>query len=73
MELNMGRWDRVFRVATGIGALSLMFIGPKTVLELLGIIPLFTGLAGHCPVYALFRISTSPRMKHVGRKRAATA
>ena len=71
MELNIGTWDRILRVMIGISVLTLMFIGPKSVLELLGIIPLVTGLAGHSPLYALFRVSTCPRVKHVGRGRAA--
>jgi hypothetical protein len=72
MELNVGRWDRILRVVIGIGALTLMFVGPKTVLELFGIIPLLTGLAGHCPIYSMFGISTCPRGKPVRRRRAVT-
>lgn len=69
MERNVGSWDRILRVMIGIGALTLMFIGPKTVLELFGIIPLLTGLAGHCPIYSMFGISTCPRVKPMGRRR----
>jgi len=45
-----------------------MFVGPKTVLELLGVIPLLTGLVGHCPIYGLFGLSTCPRVKQAGKK-----
>lgn len=53
--------ERVIRVVIGIVLLSLVFVGPKTMWGLLGIIPLATGLLGSCPLYTLFGISTCPR------------
>ena len=53
--------ERVIRVVIGIVLLSLIFVGPKTMWGLLGIIPLATGLLGSCPLYTLFGISTCPR------------
>ena len=50
--------ERVARVVLGVGLLSLLFVGPKTWLGLIGIIPLATGLLGSCPIYTLFGIST---------------
>lgn len=50
--------DRVIRVALGVGLLSLIVVGPKTWLGLIGLIPLVTGLAGRCPLYAVFGIKT---------------
>lgn len=57
---NEGTLDRVLRVALGVGLISIAFVGPATPLGLLGIIPLATGLAGSCPLYALFGFSTCP-------------
>jgi hypothetical protein len=56
--------DRAVRVVLGLGLLSLVFVGPQTMLGLLGIVPLATGLLGSCPLYTLFGIGTckvSPR------------
>lgn len=51
-------FERVIRVVIGLGALSLIFFGPKTYLGLIGLVPLATGLLGSCPLYTLFGIST---------------
>jgi hypothetical protein len=58
LELNEAFWDRALRVAVGLGLLSLVFVGPATWLGLIGLVPLITGIFGHCPVYRLFGIST---------------
>lgn len=50
--------ERVVRVAVGIGALALVFVGPETKWGLVGLVPLATGLLGSCPLYTLFGIST---------------
>jgi hypothetical protein len=50
--------DRVVRVVLGAGLLSLVFVGPHTLLGLVGIVPLATGLLGSCPLYTLFGIGT---------------
>ncbi len=55
---NEATLDRVIRVILGIVVLSLVFIGPKTLWGLLGIVPLATGLLGSCPLYTLFGVST---------------
>ena len=60
---NEGTVDRVIRVIVGLGVLSLVFVGPKTLLGLLGLIPLLTGLLGRCPLYTLFGIKTCPITK----------
>jgi len=51
--------ERALRVVIGLVLLSLVFIGPHTLWGLLGLVPLLTGLAGTCPIYALFGWSTS--------------
>jgi len=53
--------ERTIRVVIGLVLLSLVFVGPKTLWGLLGIVPLATGLLGSCPLYTLFGISTCPR------------
>jgi len=58
MNRNEGSIDRVARVLVGSVLLSLVFFGPHTWLGLLGIVPIFTGLVGFCPLYRVFGIST---------------
>ncbi len=60
MPANEGTLDRVLRVVAGLAILSLVFIGPKTPLAWLGLVPLLTGLVGFCPAYALFGFRTCP-------------
>lgn len=52
--------ERVLRIIVGLGVLSLVFIGPKTLWGLVGIVPLATGLIGSCPLYTVIGISTCP-------------
>ena len=56
--LNEGALDRVLRIAVGLVLLSLWAFGPKSLLGLVGIVPLLTGLLGFCPLYSLFGVST---------------
>ena len=57
---NEGSVDRVIRIALGIGLLSLTVLGPQSLLGLVGIVPLVTGIAGFCPLYGLIGLSTCP-------------
>lgn len=50
--------ERVVRVLLGLGLLSLVFVGPRTMWGLLGIVPIATGLLGSCPAYTVLGIST---------------
>lgn len=50
--------DRAVRIALGLVGLTLVFVGPKTWLGLIGLVPLATGLLGSCPLYTLFGIGT---------------
>jgi membrane protein implicated in regulation of membrane protease activity len=61
MTRNVGRSDRILRIAFGLGLIAMVFIGPKTSLGWIGIIPLITGLIGNCPAYSLFGFSTCPK------------
>ena len=58
MKMNEGALDRVLRVVAGLAILSLALVGPKTAWGYLGLVPLITGAAGYCPLYAILRIST---------------
>lgn len=53
--------ERVLRVLVGLGAISLVFVGPKSPWGWLGVIPVLTGATGLCPLYTLLGISTCPR------------
>ena len=50
--------DRLFRVVVGLAVLSLVFVGPKTLWGLVGLVPLLTGAVGFCPLYRLLGIAT---------------
>lgn len=61
--INEGTLDRTLRVIVGLAILSLAFVGPKTLLGYVGVVPLVTGLIGFCPAYKLFGLSTCPMPK----------
>jgi len=52
--------DRAIRIVLGLALLSLVFIGPKTLWGLVGLVPLLTGAIGSCPLYRLLGINTCP-------------
>ena len=58
MPVNEGGLDRALRVIVGLVVLSLVFVGPKTPLGWIGVVPLLTGLVGFCPLYTLLGIRT---------------
>jgi len=60
---NEAKVERAARVILGAAALSLVFVGPKSLWGLVGLVPLITGLLGSCPLYTLFGISTCPVAK----------
>ncbi len=60
---NEASWDRIVRIVLGIALLYLGWAevvtgGWGTFLKVIGFVPLATGLAGWCPLYALFRFRT---------------
>jgi len=63
MTRNEGNVDRAVRVIAGLAILSLAFIGPKSAWGYIGLLPIVTGLLGHCPAYTLFGINTCPAKK----------
>ena len=60
LPTNEGTIDRAVRVALGLVLLALVFVGPKSMFGLIGVVPLATGLLGSCPLYTLFGLSTCP-------------
>ena len=65
MQTNVGNLDRIARVVIGLILLSLplWLDSPWRGLGLIGIMPLITGLAGHCPGYRLLGVNTCPMQK----------
>lgn len=57
---NESNLDRGLRIAVGLFLVSLMFWGPKTMLGLIGLVPILTGALGSCPLYTVFGIGTCP-------------
>lgn len=53
--------ERILRVLVGLGAISLVFLGPKSPWGWLGLLPVLTGATGLCPLYTVLGISTCPR------------
>jgi hypothetical protein len=60
MKANEGTIDRAIRVVVGLALLSMVVIGPKSLLGLVGLIPLVTGIAGFCPLYKIIGLNTCP-------------
>ena len=59
MVTNIGDVERMLRILVGLLFIGLAFAqGGMWWLGLLGVIPVFTGLMGWCPVYLPFKIST---------------
>ncbi|WP_297092370.1 DUF2892 domain-containing protein [Thermococcus sp.] len=61
MERNEGTLDRILRIVIGIALLGVwagMNVPYETVLLIVGLIALVTGLTGFCAIYKLLGIST---------------
>lgn len=62
MKVNEATWDRIVRVILGVALMVLGFGVLKgtggTILGIIGIVPLLTGITGYCPLYSLLGIST---------------
>ena len=61
MYVNEGTIGRAIRIALGILLLSLVFVGPRTLWGVLGLVPLLSGLFGFCPYRVL---GTRTRQRH---------
>lgn len=58
MTLNENSTDRAIRFVVGVVLLALVFVGPKTPLGWIGLVPLVTAMVGFCPLYRLLGLST---------------
>ncbi len=69
MTTNIGTLDRAARMLLGLVLLSLLFAleGAWRWVGLVGFIPLGTALAGWCPAYALFGLSSCPAEERARR------
>lgn len=61
---NVGGLDRVLRIAVGLVLIALVFVGPKTPLGWIGLVPILTAVIGWCPPYALMGLSTRRGKRH---------
>ncbi len=64
MNVNVGLLERAFRIALGMGILSLTIVGPQTAWGYLGLVPLLTGVTGWCPPYSILGINTCKRCRN---------
>ncbi len=55
---NVGKIDRILRILIGLALLSLVFVGPKTMWGLIGLVPLGTAVVSFCPLYRLLGVDT---------------
>ena len=63
MNYNIGIFDRIARVVVGMALIGIAigYIAPETGwnwVGWIGVIPIFTGLVGTCPVYRMLGMST---------------
>lgn len=64
MTHNESSIDRIIRLVIGVALLSLVFVGPKTLWGLIGLIPLATAAIGFCPLYSILGINSCHRREH---------
>ena len=60
-RLNVGNIDRVLRILVGLVLIGLATTGTIGIWGYIGVIPLVTGLAARCPLYAVLGIATTAR------------
>ena len=59
--LNVGNFDRLLRIVLGVALIGLALAGTIGAWGYLGLLPLLTGLAARCPLYAACGITTTSR------------
>lgn len=63
MTHNVGGIDRALRIVIGLGLIGLAATGRVGIWGWIGVLPLFTGLFGTCPLYRLLGVNTCPVKK----------
>ena len=58
MKINEATWDRAVRVIAGLLLIGLDVTGTIGLWGYVGVVPLITGIAGHCPMYSMLGINT---------------
>lgn len=58
MARNVGGIDRVLRIIVGLALIGLTLAGLIGWWGWIGVVPLGTGLLGHCPLYPLLGLNT---------------
>ncbi len=58
---NVGGFDRFARIFIGMVLLAAIFVGPRTLWGLIGLVPFLTGVFRTCPIYSLLGVNTSWR------------
>ncbi len=58
MKINEATWDRAVRVVAGLLLIGLAVSGKIGLWGYIGVVPLITGIAGHCPMYSMLGINT---------------
>lgn len=62
MVTNVGLVDRVLRIVVGAAliAAALLVVHPYAWIGWIGVVPLLTGIVGHCPAYRLLGLKSCP-------------
>ena len=69
MMINETPFDRAVRGAAGLALIVSPLVGLATApYNLLGIVPLVTGVLGYCPLYAIFGLSTCTKDSYQHQK-----
>lgn len=58
MKPNVGKIDRLFRIALGLGLIAASVLGAIGAWGWIGLLPLATGIFGFCPAYWPLGLST---------------
>ena len=58
MKINEATWDRAVRVVAGLLLIGLVATGQIGLWGYIGVVPLITGIVGHCPMYSMLGINT---------------
>lgn len=58
MKINEATWDRTVRVFAGLLLIGLAVTGAIGLWGYVGVVPLVTGIVGHCPIYSVLGINT---------------
>jgi len=58
MDTNEGLLDRALRVVAGIALIALAGTGSIGPWGYIGLVPLFTGVVGYCPLYGMLDVNS---------------